>query len=568
MIDSNRGSISGVPTDVLPKNLSALICVSLGLIAACPLPASAAPGSYAVEVCTPSSDTGGGGPPTRLPSGGFEGSGTLYRQEDAQGLILEHCAGGNVVMTNPLGVGLPGNARQEWDLVAPEGSRIERLGLRVSMRRSPLVVPSGSFPSRVLWEAAAGPNGERVLGAEGNLLAFRETGQAFFPEEFFRGTAEVGSRVAVLKTRCIQESAQCGLGSFTITQSQVSARVDDEFLPGVSGPVLPGSRLRGAVDVGFGASDKGSGIAEAELVELNGDQKTTLASISDDNGGKCTPTTTTPVPTFKYMQPCKLELESSFPLDTTTLAEGQHTLAILVTDASGLQRETAPLTVLVHNAPSNAARPTIQGEPHPGSTLTATAGDWVGSPTSIAFQWFRCPPSVQGEEGVRACGAIAGASGSRYVPGKADLGQRDLVEVKASNAFGTETRLSFPTDVIETAAPRGPVKPQLSHVKLSRKRFRVGTTLSKGRHGAVLAFTTNRKGEVSIAIRRPRRHGKPKSLGKLVAPVKAGRNRVLISGQIGKRRLRPGPYEALVRVTDRRGTASDPARVRFRIIKG
>jgi hypothetical protein len=543
---------------VLPKNITVLACLSLALIAASAPSASAAPGTYTVEVCTQASATGGG-TPTRLPSG-IEGSGLLYESQNPGGLKLEQCNGGQVALVSPLGLAVPEGGSQVWELVAPQGTRIETLFMRQDLRHQFLM---GVRPAFLDWFFAAGPV---------TIDGWREEGQATpFPES--KGSETIRSRFASSGMFCRQEGGgNCGLGAFSVTASDIRAEVVDEFAPGVSGPDLATRTLRGTAEVGFKAVDKGavtpkegSGIAKVELVELVGDQKVTLASMSDDNGGKCT----TP---YKYMQPCKLEIESSFPLDTTKLAEGQHQLAILATDASGLTRETPPVAVLVHNAPSSTARPRINGAPQLGSKLTASPGEWGGAPTSFAFRWYRCPPSVQGDEGVNACGAIAGASGPAYVPGRADLGQRDLVEVKATNGFGSETRLSFPTDVISAAAPapvHGPSKPLLSHVKLSRKRFRVGGALSKkGKRAAVLAFTCNRAGEVSIAIRRRRRHGKPKSLGRLVAPVKAGRSRILISGKIGKRRLKPGPYEALVRVTDHRGTTSDPARVRFLILPG
>src|SRR5262249_18864296 len=152
------------------------------------------------------------------------------------------------------------------------------------------------------------------------------------------------------------------------------------------------------------------------------------------------------------------------------------------------------------------------------------------------------PASVRGDEEAQSCQAIPGATTPEYITGKADLGHRELVEVITTNSSGSETSLSLPSDVVDQAGsgpPAGTARPVLTHLGLSRKRFRVGSTLSKERRGAVLSFTCNRAGEVSIVIRRPHRHGKPKSLGKLVAPVKRGRSRLLLSGEIGKRRLKP-----------------------------
>jgi hypothetical protein len=505
---------------------------------------------YTVEVCTPSSSTGGG-TVVRNPDGTLSGSGLSYEgDQDVNHFLLLPCnSDGNIVLHNQNGAFLPEGSFRSARLIAPDGTRIKEMTFSAPFTR-PLDL---THPSFLRWA---------VLAGDLNLtpgLEYYEDGRPFFVSLDGDGGGtfkEIEDRTASVGMFCVVST--CGPGELIAVIRNFTAQIEDDFLPGVSDPQVVSRTLRGTVDVGFKAVDRGSGVAKVELL-LDGNP---VDSRSEDNGGRCgTP--------YKYMQPCALEFESSFGLDTTALPEGRHELAILATDAAGLTRESQSLAVLVHNAPLSLARPSIHGPARVGAKLSATPGEWIGDPTAFAFRWFRCPATVNGDEGLESCRAIPGANKQRYVASRKDLGRRDLVEVTATNAFGSESSLSFPSDVIDQAGSVDGNKPVLTHVRLSRKRFRVGPTLEKkGKRGAVLAFTCDRGGQLSIAIRRVRRHGKPKPLGKLVAEVKAGRSRVLISGEIGKRRLRPGPYEASVRVTDKKGAASDPARVRFRIIPG
>jgi len=535
----------------MPKSIVALISLSLVVAAVCPAAASAAPGEYRVEVCTPTSDTGGG-TPTLLANEKVEGSGILYTGKDPGGLRIDQCREGKIVEVSPLGAVVPKGGSQSWALFAPVGARINRLGMFETFEAHPL----GSRHSFLEWSFLASDSSKAVL-----LEHHREEGAASFPgPEPIPKSFAINLPVASSHMFCAEgEATTCGQGEFKVTAAEITASVIDGVLPGVSGPLLESRVLRGTVDAGFATLDEGSGVAKAELL-VDGHP---VATASDENGGKC-------VTPYKYMQPCELKFDSSFSLDTTTLAEGPHQMTVLATDGSGLTRETPPLDVLVHNAPSGLVRPAIQGSATVGARLEATPGIWAGDPTGFTFRWFRCPASVRGDEGVSACRGIPGAESGSYKTTKEDLGQRDLVEVVATNFAGSETSLSFPTDLIETPhASGGSDKPLISHVKLSPKRFRVGSTLSKKeKRGAVLAFTTSRGGEVSIAIGKRRPRSAPKPVGKLVAKIKAGRNRLLLSGKIGRRRLRPGSYEAIVRVTDPKGTASAPVRVRFTIIPG
>ena len=87
-------------------------------------------------------------------------------------------------------------------------------------------------------------------------------------------------------------------------------------------------------------------------------------------------------------------------------------------------------TAAARVAPVNTVSPTISGKPRVGQTLSATQGEWQGSPTTFFYQWFRCDQSGA------SCAAIDAATQPTYALAVADVGNRIRVEVVAENADG------------------------------------------------------------------------------------------------------------------------------------
>ncbi len=125
-------------------------------------------------------------------------------------------------------------------------------------------------------------------------------------------------------------------------------------------------------------------------------------------------------------------------------------LAVGVAAAAGSAASTS--------APTNTGLPGITGTMRDGQLLTAHNGAWTGSPTSFAYDWQRCDDQGGG------CTAIAGATSKEYTASPADVGHRLRVEVTASNADGSGSATSRPTDVIRAtgAAPANTAPPSLS----------------------------------------------------------------------------------------------------------
>jgi hypothetical protein len=139
---------------------------------------------------------------------------------------------------------------------------------------------------------------------------------------------------------------------------------------------------------------------------------------------------------------------------TPVAADSGYTLRATVTASNALGRATSqsPASQPVGggsasgSAPANTAAPAISGAPQAGSTLSASAGAWTGTPTAYAYQWLRC------DVGGAGCASISGATSVTYSPATADVGGTLRVAVTASNAYGASTSTSAATGVVSAPA--------------------------------------------------------------------------------------------------------------------
>jgi serine protease AprX len=114
-------------------------------------------------------------------------------------------------------------------------------------------------------------------------------------------------------------------------------------------------------------------------------------------------------------------------------------------------------------SPVNVAAPSISGTAQPGETLSATPGDWLGTPDGFAYQWERCTLATL------ACDSIAGATDPSYAVTADDIGATLRVAVTATNLAGTGSAESDPTGtvvgavaVVTTPEPTNLVPPAIS----------------------------------------------------------------------------------------------------------
>jgi hypothetical protein len=116
----------------------------------------------------------------------------------------------------------------------------------------------------------------------------------------------------------------------------------------------------------------------------------------------------------------------------------------------------------VADPPVNTAPPSISGQAMQGQTLTESPGTWTGSnsPTTYALQWQQCNTA-----GLN-CAAIAGATGSTFVPTFAQAGSTLRIQVTATNLSGGTSEpppaASAPTAVVVGLPPANTAAPTIS----------------------------------------------------------------------------------------------------------
>jgi RHS repeat-associated protein len=141
------------------------------------------------------------------------------------------------------------------------------------------------------------------------------------------------------------------------------------------------------------------------------------------------------------------------PADVGKTIRAEVTATNVAGSAQALSARTA---VIAPDPPSNTSVPVVSGVSEEGRDLTVERGAWTGTPTvTYAYQWQRCVPGG-------ACASISGATATSYTLVAADVGQRILATVTATNAAGSRTAASEQTSAIATGAPFARSAPSIS----------------------------------------------------------------------------------------------------------
>ncbi len=121
-------------------------------------------------------------------------------------------------------------------------------------------------------------------------------------------------------------------------------------------------------------------------------------------------------------------------------------------------------------APSNTALPVISGTARDGQTLSASTGEWEGTPSlSYAYQWELCNSSGE------SCASIAGATSATYTLEHADVGGTLRVMVVASNVAGSAHATSLASGVVAALAPSNTAPPTISGTAQEGQTLSAGT---------------------------------------------------------------------------------------------
>jgi len=209
--------------------------------------------------------------------------------------------------------------------------------------------------------------------------------------------------------------------------SGIRTRLNDEANPtltSTSGSLRSTETTTRIRQMFFTATDEGGGVYRRRLVV--DDQPQPPATVSTNNGSCATP--------FNARVPCPLSVSSQFDVDTATLTDGSHDIALRVTDATDQNVvQSSTWTIKVDNQPPTVDVPTITGDPSEGQTLTCNSNVSGQSP-SIAHQWLR----ANGDGSSAA--SIAGATGATYTVTGADVGHKLICRVTATDGGGSTAR--------------------------------------------------------------------------------------------------------------------------------
>ncbi len=126
-------------------------------------------------------------------------------------------------------------------------------------------------------------------------------------------------------------------------------------------------------------------------------------------------------------------------------------------------------------APVNSSPPSIAGKTKDGGKLKASAGTWSGQrPITYAYQWTRCDGFGN------ACEDIASARSRVYKVVSKDVGHAIRVLVTATDATGSSTEMSAPTNAINAVAPKRKGAPKITGLLEDGQTLTVPTGTWKG----------------------------------------------------------------------------------------
>jgi hypothetical protein len=314
-----------------------MLAVGLALL----LCATARAGTYEVWSCA---DPAGKPAPTEGWSTWFTGPANTVQHVDG-------CASGE-----GLYVGLDGHlapevgARGAWNFDAPSGATIESFRL---WRWSGATVPASPQFTVEFVDVEPSPAGIADIEAcdsragcagLGTSTSAFDGGNLLNASNLPAGVTKLG--VDVL---CAGSDRYCpatgGPPHIAARIYRAAIRLRDDsvptFLSPPAGSLTAGGPLSGTQSLSFSAADTGSGVQSAEL-EVDG------KTVATQDFG-CPPP-------YVHLTPCKLANGGSLALDTSALADGPHSVRVLVRDATQSNVGVAgPFTITTANTPTSCA---------------------------------------------------------------------------------------------------------------------------------------------------------------------------------------------------------------------
>lgn len=276
---------------------------------------------------------------------------TIARTSDPYMSAVDTCANSNQgSLALELGVsagGYPNLARIEWVFQAPSWATIAKYTLQVP--------DSYAYPS-----TGAGSGQDYVIASDESDpdYDYRNLGGGPRGPVTVQRTPPAPVGAITLNASCDGQNGSCPAGT-RISHIDMTAGtivLNDSTVPSVgalSGSLVSGSPLSGVAEVSFEATDSGPGVYSAWLVV---DGQPQPAALLNNNNGWCANLgqTSDGTRSFAHPVPCAKSASGSLTLDTTHMSEGQHTVKLVVDDASGNATTAFSRTVVVGRATNGA----------------------------------------------------------------------------------------------------------------------------------------------------------------------------------------------------------------------
>lgn len=263
----------------------------------------------------------------------------------------------------------------EWVFTAPAGSTIAGGSITATLT-SPhgqawLGTPSASYDSA---DVVANCQYNLACGQDGTL-------SGAFPITHLGGSSLYAVAVCVGPYEGATSCPATGGIDAGVYLSSAAIALANSATPAASGfgGTLLSPNAQGTQELTFLASDPGG--PGVYLVTAQIDGKTVYSRTPDNNEGRCIPIGGTGgTLMFDHSQPCRASESVDLTINTTALANGQHTLKVTVEDAA----ENASV---VYDAPITTQQPSnnsLGALPGPGASAASGLARGVGQPNGIA----------------------------------------------------------------------------------------------------------------------------------------------------------------------------------------
>jgi hypothetical protein len=263
----------------------------------------------------------------------------------------------------------------EWVFTAPAGSTIAGGSITATLT-SPhgqawLGTPSASYNSA---DMVANCQYNLACGQNGTL-------SGTFPITHLGGTSLYAVAVCVGPYEGATSCPATGGIDAGVYVSGATIALANSATPAASGfgGTLLSPNAQGTQELTFLASDPGG--PGVYLVTAQIDGKPIYSGTPDNNEGRCIPIGGTGgTLMFDHSQPCRTSESVDLPINTTTLANGQHTLKVAVEDAAKNASVVYDGTITTLQPSNNS----LGALPGPGTSASASLARGLGQPNGIA----------------------------------------------------------------------------------------------------------------------------------------------------------------------------------------